>query len=54
MLSELVIREEETQIAGLVSITDATGFGLKHVIITYLAYLPAYCPIFIHTVLFNR
>jgi len=30
MLSELVTEEPETQIAGLVSITDATGFGLKH------------------------
>ena len=31
MLCELVIREERTQIAGCVSITDATGFGLKQV-----------------------
>jgi len=29
MLCELVIREERTQIAGCVSITDATGFGFK-------------------------
>ena len=31
MLCELVIREERTQIAGCVSITDATGFGFKQV-----------------------
>ena len=31
MLSELVAREEDTQLAGLVSITDASGFGIKHV-----------------------
>ena len=31
MLCELVIREERTQIAGCISITDATGFGLKQV-----------------------
>jgi len=29
MLCELVIKEERTQIAGCVSITDATGFGFK-------------------------
>ena len=31
MLSELVAQEEDTQLAGLVSITDASGFGIKHV-----------------------
>lgn len=30
LLSELVVREEETQISGLVTITDASGFGWKH------------------------
>jgi len=29
MLCEMVIKEERTQIAGCVSITDATGFGFK-------------------------
>merc|ERR1711971_67335 len=30
MLCEMVVREKETQIAGIVSITDASGFGFKH------------------------
>jgi len=30
MLCEMVVREEETQVAGIVSITDAEGFGFKH------------------------
>jgi len=30
MMAEMVIREEETQIAGLTSITDASGFSFKH------------------------
>jgi len=30
LLSEMVVREEETQIAGLTAIVDATGFGFKH------------------------